>query len=304
MFQGQTKERLNNPEMTGLVEGVVRPALETWLNSNPSIADAVVGRIVLAARARLASRNASTEVRRKSASRRTNLPGKLIDCRSKNPDETELFIVEGDSAGGTAVSGRDSRIQAVLPLRGKVLNTESLGLAKILSNQEISDVVETLGTGIGTNFDVRKLRYGRVILLMDADSDGYHISTLLLTFFFRHMLELIRQGKLFIGQPPLYKIAVGTEVHYAQDDAQKEQILSTVAANRKYEITRFKGLGEMDAKQLKETTLDPQARKLVRVDIESQLDADRTFQQLLGKDASERYKVIMAEASFADDLDL
>ncbi len=304
MFQGQTKERLNNPEMNSVVEGVVRPGLETWLNNNPSVADAVIGRIVMAARARLASRNASSEVRRKSASRRTSLPGKLVDCRSKNPGESELFIVEGDSAGGTAISGRDSRTQAVLPLRGKVLNTESLGLAKILSNQEISDVVESLGTGIGGQFDIRKLRYDRIILLMDADSDGYHISTLLLTFFFRHMLELIRQGKLFIGQPPLYRIAVGTQTHYAQDDAQKEEILAELAANRKPEITRFKGLGEMDAKQLKVTTLDPHTRKLVRVDIESQLDADRTFAQLLGKDASERYRVIMSEASFADDLDL
>lgn len=304
MFQGQTKERLNNPEMNGVVEGIVRPGLETWLNNNPSVADAVIGRVVMAARARLASRNASSEVRRKSASRRTNLPGKLVDCRSKNPDESELFIVEGDSAGGTAISGRDSRTQAVLPLRGKVLNTESLGLSKILGNQEISDVVETLGTGIGSQFDIHKLRYGRVILLMDADSDGYHISTLLLTFFFRHMLDMIRQGKLFIGQPPLYRIGVGTQTHYAQDDAQKEEILAELGANRKPEITRFKGLGEMDAKQLKVTTLDPKTRKLVRVDIESQLDADRTFAQLLGKDASERYRVIMSEASFADDLDL
>jgi len=304
MFQGQTKERLNNPEMNSTVEGIVRPSLETWLNNNPSIADAVVGRIVLAARARLASRDATTEVRRKSASRRTSLPGKLVDCRSKNPDESELFIVEGDSAGGTAISGRDSRTQAVLPLRGKVLNTESLGLSKILSNQEISDVVETLGTSIGNHFDIRKLRYGRIILLMDADSDGYHISTLMLTFFFRHMLDLIRQGKLFIGQPPLYRIAVGTQTHYAQDDANKEEILATLPANRKPEITRFKGLGEMDAKQLKVTTLDARTRKLVRVDIESQLDADRTFAQLLGKDPSERYRVIMSEASFADDLDL
>lgn len=305
MFQGQTKERLNNPEMQGLVDGVVRPALENWLNNNPSIADAVIGRIVLAARAREASRAAVSEVRRKSsASKKTNLPGKLVDCRSKNPDECELFIVEGDSAGGTAVLGRNSLTQAVLPLRGKILNTESLAVNKILGNAEISALVETLGTGIAGQFDIHRLRYGRIILLMDADSDGYHISTLLLTFFFRHMRELIRQGKVFIGQPPLYRILVGKETQYAQDDLHKEELLAALPANRKAEITRFKGLGEMDADQLRDTTLDPKSRTLVRVDIESQLEADKTFQQLLGKDASERYKIIMDEASFADDVDL
>jgi len=305
MFQGQTKEKLNNPEMSGVVEGLVRPALENWLNANPSLSDAIMGRIILAARARIASRNAASDIRRKSpSSRKTNLPGKLVDCRSKDATHTELFIVEGDSAGGTAVSGRNSLTQAVLPLRGKILNTESLNISAVLKNQEVSDLVEALGTGVGTHFDIRKLRYGRVILLMDADSDGYHISTLLLTFFFRHMRELIRQGKLFIGQPPLYKIVVGNQTHYAQDDAHKEEIVASLPANRRPEIDRFKGLGEMDAAQLKETTLDPKTRTLLRVDIESQLDADKTFHQLLGKDASERYRIIMEEASFVDDLDL
>ncbi len=305
MFQGQTKERLNNPEIAGEVEALVRPALENWLNNNPTIAEAILGRIVLAARARIASRDASGEVRKKgSSARRNGLPGKLVDCRSKNPAETELFIVEGDSAGGTAVNGRDSRTQAVLPLRGKILNTESLGTSRVLSNQEVNDLVESLGTGIANDFDIRKLRYDRVILLMDADSDGYHISTLLLTFFFRHMRELIRQGKLFIGQPPLYKIVVGNETHYAQDDVHKEDILASLPANRRPEIDRFKGLGEMDAAQLKETTLDPKTRTLLRVEIESPLEADKIFTQLLGKDASERYKLIMEEASFVDDLDL
>ncbi|HET6327010.1 MAG TPA: DNA gyrase subunit B [Planctomycetaceae bacterium] len=305
MFQGQTKERLNNPELTGLVEGLVRPGLETWLNNNPSIADAIVGRIVLAARARLASRDAASEVRRKSpGSRRTNLPGKLLDCRQSDASKTELFIVEGDSAGGTAAMGRDNRTQAVLPLRGKILNTEALSLSKILENQEVKDLIEALGTGIGTQFDIHKLRYGRVILLMDADSDGYHICTLLLTFFFRHMRELISQGKLFIAQPPLYRIVTSSEVFYAQDDAAKEEILLRIGSHRKVEVYRFKGLGEMDAKQLKETTLDPKVRVLLQAEIESQVETDKTFAQLLGKDASERYKVIMEEASFADDLDV
>jgi DNA gyrase/topoisomerase IV subunit B len=305
MFQGQTKERLNNPEMSSHVDGLVRPALENWLNNNPTLADAILGRIVLAARARLASRDAVSEVKRKSAaSRRTNLPGKLVDCQAKQADDSELFIVEGDSAGGTAVMGRKAATQAVLPLRGKILNTESLSLSKILKNQEISDIVETLGAGIGPNFDIHRLRYARVILLMDADSDGYHISTLLLTFFFRHMPELIRQGKLFIAQPPLFRIEVGKTTHYAQTDAEKEEILAALPANRSATVLRFKGLGEMNAAQLRDTTLNPEARVLLRVDIDSQLEADNTFHQLLGKDASERYKLIMEDASFADDVDL
>jgi DNA gyrase/topoisomerase IV subunit B len=260
---------------------------------------------VLAARARLASRDAASEVRRKApGSRRTNLPGKLLDCRQTDAAKTELFIVEGDSAGGTAAMGRDNRTQAVLPLRGKILNTEALSLSKILENQEVKDLIEALGTGIGAQFDIHKLRYGRVILLMDADSDGYHICTLLLTFFFRHMRELIAQGKLFIAQPPLYRIVTSSEVFYAQDDAAKEEILLRLGSHRKVEVYRFKGLGEMDAKQLKETTLDPKVRVLLQAEIESQIETDKTFSQLLGKDASERYKVIMEEASFADDLDV
>ena len=304
MFQGQTKERLNNPEMSAVVDAMIRPALENWLNNNTSVADAILGRIVLAARARQASRDAVSEVKRKSASRRSTLPGKLVDCQSKDADETELFIVEGDSAGGTAVMGRRSATQAILPLRGKVLNTESLGLSIILKNQEISDIIETLGTGIGPAFDIRRLRYGRIILLMDADSDGYHISTLLLTFFFRHMPELIRQGRLFIAQPPLFRIEVGKETFYAQTDSEKEEILSRLPENRSATVLRFKGLGEMNAAQLRETTLNPKVRVLLRVDIESQIEADRTFHQLLGRDSSERYRVIMEDARFADDVDL
>ena len=304
MFQGQTKDKLNNPEMASFVEGMVRPSVESWLNGNPSIADGVVGRIVLAARARQASRDAVSEVRRKTGgSKRSNLPGKLLDCLSNNPVECELFIVEGQGAGGTAAGGRDSRTQAVLPLKGKILNTESLSIGKIVQSAEIQDLIETLGTGIGQHFDAHKLRYHRIILLMDADSDGYHICTLLLTFFFRHMRELILQGRLFIAQPPLYKIEVGKQRFYARDEVAKEEILATLG-NRQVDIQRFKGLGEMNADQLRDTTLDPAVRTLLRVDIDSMVDADAIFSQLLGKEASERYKLIMDEAADADDVDL
>ena len=305
MFQGQTKEKLNNPELTSTVESLVRPALETWLNNNPTIADQVVGRIVLAARARMASRDAAQEVRRKTPSnKKTTLPGKLVDCRTTNADESELFLVEGGSAGGTAASGRNSRTQAILFLKGKILNTESLTLSKVLENQEIKDIVATLGTGIGTDFDIHKLRYSKIILLMDADSDGNHISTLLLGFFFRHMRDVIRNGKLYLAQPPLYRIDVGKEKHYVQSDAQKEEFLASLPANRKPVINRFKGLGEMIAPELAETTLDPKTRIILRVDIDGQIEADKTFNQLLGKDASERYNLIMNDSSLADDLDI
>ncbi len=305
MFQGQTKDRLNNPEMSSLVDGTVRPSLETWLNNNPSIADAIVGRIILAARARLASREAVSTVRRKGhGSKRSNLPGKLLDCRSVKPEECELFIVEGQSAGGTAASGRDSNTQAILPLRGKVLNTESLSLGKVLKNQELHDLVETLGTGIGPHFDPHRLRYDKIVLLMDADSDGYHISTLLLTFFFRHMRDLIKSGKIYLAQPPLYKIEHGKQRFYAQDDAAKEEILESLNGAKNVDVQRFKGLGEMNAEQLKETTLDPLNRTLLRVDIDSAIEAESVFSQLLGKDASERYRIIMQEAAEVDDLDV
>jgi len=305
MFQGQTKEKLNNPEVAGQVEGLTRAGVETWLNNNSTIADAIIFRIIQSAKARAASREAIKEVKRKSASsRQVTLPGKLLDCGSKKPDESELFIVEGQSAGGSAGMGRNSKTQAVLPLRGKVLNTESLSVSRVIANQELSDLVETLGTGIGSNFDIRRLRYGRIILLMDADSDGYHISTLLLTFLFRHMMELVRQGRVFLAQPPLYRVTIGKDVHYAQDDAAKEEILSGLAANRKYEVTRFKGLGEMTPEQLRDTTLDPKTRTLLQVSIESQVDADQTFSQLLGKDPGERYRVIMEESALVDDLDV
>lgn len=306
-FQGQTKEKLNNPEVSAAVDGFVRPALENWLNTNPSLSDRLIGRIVLAARAREASRQAAQEVKRKSATtRRLNLPGKLADCTSSTSvKDSELFIVEGDSAGGSAKQGRDAKFQAVLPLRGKVLNSEGLTHAKAIQHSELNDIVLALGTGIGDRFNIENLRYGKIILLMDADSDGHHITTLLLTFFFRHLGEVIRRGHLYIAKPPLFKIRVGKEeVHWAEDEKHKEEILSKLRANARPEITRFKGLGEMNPDTLRRTTLDRRTRTLMKVDIESDLDADNAFVTLLGKDASLRYQFIMDSAGQADDLDI
>jgi DNA gyrase/topoisomerase IV subunit B len=297
MFQGQTKDRLNNPEIEPAVDNFLRSGLEAWLNANRTAADQIVGRIILAARARLASREAVQEVKRKSVtSRRLNLPGKLADCKSTDLEETELFIVEGDSAGGSAKQGRDNKTQAVLPLRGKILNSEGLALSKVLTNAELNDLVSAIGTGAGEKFNLAGLRYGKIILLMDADADGMHISTLLLAFFFRHMPDLIRKGYVYLAQPPLYRIDVGKETHWARDDKHKEEIMQGLRANAKVEVSRFKGLGEMDPGVLAETTLKLSNRTLLKVTIDSLVDTDRVFVDLLGKDAAQRQKFVMDRA--------
>jgi DNA gyrase subunit B len=304
-FQGQTKDRLNNTEVAGQVEGVVKNGVEQWLLQNPSMADAIIARIILAARARAASRAASAQVTRKTAvSHRLNLPGKLSDCASTDPDDSELFLVEGDSAGGNAKQGRDRKTQAILPLRGKVLNAERAGSAAIVNNKELQDIVSALGCGLGKDFDVKKLRYGKVILLMDADSDGAHISTLLLTFFYRMLPGLIRNGHVYLALPPLYRIDAGKETHWALDDAEKEKIVAGLAKNLKPDISRFKGLGEMSADELKSTTLDPARRKLLRVNIDGDVATDQVINDLMGKDASARFRFIMERAGEADAEDL
>jgi DNA gyrase subunit B len=305
-FQGQTKDRLNNPDAQAAVDAAVRPSLEQWLNQNRSVAEQIVARIILSARAREASRAASAAVTRKTAGNgRLMLPGKLSDCIATDRRGTELFIVEGDSAGGSAKQGRDRNRQAVLPLRGKVLNTEAMAVGKVLENKEISDLVTALGCGVAAGFEIGKLRYERIVLLADADSDGNHITTLLLTFFYRHLPEVIRQGRLFVAVPPLYRIDIGKETYWAADDADKERILKEHAkGNAKSEITRFKGLGEMMPKVLWDTTLNPKTRRLVKVDIADALETDRIVSDLMGKDPQARFHFIMDRADEALALDI
>ncbi|WP_169980230.1 DNA gyrase/topoisomerase IV subunit B [Tautonia rosea] len=306
-FQGQTKGRLNNPEVRALVDSMVRPRLEDFLIKNKSIADAIVHRVIQSAKAREASRAAASQVRRKTAiSNRLNLPGKLHDCDSTDPERSELFIVEGDSAGGSAKQGRDRHIQAILPLRGKVLNAEQATKGKLLENKELTDLVSALGCGIDEHYDPARLRYGKIILLTDADSDGHHIATLLLTFFYRHLPDLMDAGRVYLACPPLYKVTYGKENYWAADDRERDAILNKLPKNAKPTITRFKGLGEMPAKLLFETTLDPSRRRLLRVSIpdEDRPYTDHTVSDLMGKEPEARFKFIMEEAYSARDIDI
>jgi DNA gyrase/topoisomerase IV subunit B len=305
-FQSQTKNRLNNPEVAGQVEAIVRPALENYLNGNPNWAQAVVARTIIAARAREASRAAQQVTRKTAVSHRLNLPGKLADCASTDPSDSELFIVEGDSAGGSAKQGRDRKTQAILPLRGKVLNAEQANSAKLLANKELQDIVSALGCGMGESLELGKLRYGKVFLLMDADADGHHIATLLLTFFFRHMKKLIDEGHVYLAQPPLYRIDLGKQTYWALDDLHLQRILAEHKGNAKPNITRFKGLGEMNPDTLKMTTLDPKTRSALRVRVRhgEELATDTVISELMGKDVGARFRMITENAHEIGELDV
>ncbi len=309
-FQGQTKEKLNNPEVRSAVSGAFRTEFEQYLNAHPSTAEAIVARVIQSAKARQASRAAANTVRRKSAvSHRLNLPGKLSDCASTDPAESELFVVEGDSAGGSAKQGRDRKTQAILPLRGKVLNAEQATRSKVLANKELSNIVDALGCGLGEDLDVTKLRYHKVVLLMDADADGLHIATLLLTFLYRYMRPLIDGGYVYIAQPPLFRVDALKETWWALDEADRDRIVARIqkkSPRTTIEVQRFKGLGEMMPATLHETTLDPDKRRLLQVSIPegSLLETERAITDLMGKDAAPRFAFIMDHAAEVETLDV
>ena len=299
-FQGQTKDRLNNPEIEAPVDALVK-TFENVLNSKPSVAQALVERITLAAKARAAARSASQSVSRKiGISHRLNLPGKLADCSSTKPNNSEVFIVEGDSAGGSAKQGRDRAIQAVLPLRGKILNSVATTQAKLTENKELLDLVSALGCGMGKDIRLERLRYSKVIILTDADADGMHISALLMAFFFKCMRPLVEAGNLYIGISPLYRLKFGSgakeDIVWVYSDEEKERTLKERGARAKVHITRFKGLGEMNPDTLWETTLNPRTRKLLQVTIEEASEVEEMLESLLGKDSSDRYRLIQENA--------
>jgi DNA gyrase subunit B len=305
-FEGQTKTKLGNSEVKGLVESILATGLGDFLEENPQVARRVIDKTLAAARSREAARKARELTRRKSALDSTSLPGKLADCQSRDPAGCELFLVEGDSAGGSAKMGRDRVFQAILPLKGKILNVEKARLDKMLSNEEIRNIITALGTGIGVDeFDASKLRYHRIIILSDADVDGAHIRTLILTFFFRHMKELIERGHLYIAQPPLYSLKKGSAVRYAYSDPERDQVLGEFGQNGKgVYVQRYKGLGEMNPEQLWETTLDPKFRTVRRITLEDAVEAETIFTILMGEDVEPRRRFIEENAHEVENLDV
>ena len=299
---GQTKAKLGNTEVRTMVDKLLREKLMVYLEENPAVAKAIFDKALASARAREAARKARENVRRKSALESAQLPGKLADCQSRDSSETEIFIVEGDSAGGSAKGGRDRRIQAILPLWGKMLNVEKARIDKVYGNDKLMPVITALGTGIGDEFDLEKLRYDKVIIMADADVDGSHIRTLLLTFFFRYMKPLIEAGHVYIAQPPLYRITKGKEHRYAYSDLERDQILATIEG--KTEIQRYKGLGEMDSEQLWETTMNPDSRLMLRVELTDAEAADETFTILMGDKVEPRREFIEQNAKYVQNLDV
>jgi DNA gyrase subunit B len=302
-FEGQTKTKLGNSEVRGVVDGVVSEGLATFLEENPGIARRILEKAITAARAREAARKARELTRRKSALESASLPGKLADCSDRDPSRTELYLVEGDSAGGSAKQGRDRRFQAILPLRGKILNVEKARLDKILNNEEIRALITALGTGIGEDFDLSKARYHRILLMSDADVDGAHIRTLLLTFFYRYMRPLIEAGYVYIAQPPLYRIRKGKIDRYAYSDAELEEILKEIGRDG-VTIQRYKGLGEMNPQQLWETTMNPEKRTILQVNIEDAIEADAIFSMLMGDRVEPRREFIQQNARAVRNLDV
>jgi DNA gyrase subunit B len=304
-FESQTKVKLMNPEVQTYVTQVLGEAFGTFLEENPQAAKAIIAKCLTSARARDAARKARDLVIRKSALESLTLPGKLADCSGRDATKTELYIVEGDSAGGSAKQGRDRHFQAILPLRGKILNTERARLDKILGNNEVRALISALGTGIGDNFDLAGLRYGRIIIMTDADVDGSHIRTLLLTFFFRYMPTLIDDGHLYIAQPPLYRLAYKNQVHYAYNDADKDKLLKGLGVSpEKVSLNRYKGLGEMNPEQLWETTMNPEKRTLLLVGVDDAAEADRTFDMLMGDAVDPRKRFIQTHAKAVRNLDI
>ena len=301
-FEGQTKAKLGNTEIRTMVDKLVSEKLKTYLEENPSTAKAIFEKALAASRAREAARKAKDLVRRRSAMESAALPGKLADCQSRNPEETEIYIVEGDSAGGSAKGGRDRRFQAILPLWGKMLNVEKARLDKVYGNDKLMPVITALGCGIGEEFDLSKLRYGKVIIMADADVDGSHIRTLLLTFFFRFMRPLVEAGHVYIAQPPLYRITKGKEHLYAYTDPERDALLKSIEG--KTDIQRYKGLGEMDSEQLWETTMNPETRIMLRVDLTDAAAADEIFTILMGDKVEPRRDFIEKNAKYVQNLDI
>lgn len=303
-FEGQTKTKLGNSEARTITDQLFSEGFERFLMENPQTARTIVEKGITAQRARVAARKAREMTRRKSALEVSSLPGKLADCSSKDPSKSELFIVEGDSAGGSAKSGRDSMHQAILPLRGKILNVEKARLDRILTNNEIRSMITALGTGIGEEFNLEKARYHKVVIMTDADVDGAHIRTLLLTFFYRFMRPLVEAGYIYIAQPPLYKVEQGRKKHYVYDDEALEELRATLPETPKPSISRYKGLGEMNADQLWETTMDPENRTLLQVELTDAVEADEVFEMLMGDVVETRREFIEENARYVENLDV
>ena len=301
-FEGQTKGKLGNTEISGLVSNLMSDKLMTFLEENPAVARAIFDKAMAASRAREAARKARDLVRRKSALENATLPGKLADCQSRNPEETEIYIVEGDSAGGSAKGGRDRKFQAILPLWGKMLNVEKARLDRVYGNDKLMPVITALGTGIGEEFDLNKLRYGRVIIMADADVDGSHIRTLLLTFFYRYMRPLVEEGHVYIAQPPLFRITKNKRHYYAYSDNERDEIMTQLQSG--YDIQRYKGLGEMDSEQLWETTMNPETRVMLQVTPSDAAQADEIFTILMGDKVEPRREFIEENAKYVQNLDI